>query len=57
VFPAVGVDSAGEPPYRATLALAERLGTGAVVFPGDHGGFGAPGDAFASRLHEVLAAG
>jgi hypothetical protein len=43
--------------------MAERLGTEAVSFPSDHGGFlggeygqtGQP-DAFANRLREVLAA-
>jgi pimeloyl-ACP methyl ester carboxylesterase len=46
---------------RATAALAERLGTTPVIFPGGHGGFvpaewgqgGDPG-AFAARLREVL---
>ena len=36
-------------------ALAERLGTEPVVFPGDHGGFGVQPEAFAAKLHEVLA--
>src|SRR5262249_13831176 len=54
VIPAVGEASAGQPPYRAGLALAEALGTRPEVFPGDHGGFGAAGDAFAARLEEVL---
>ena len=48
---------------RAGLAVAERLGTPPVTFPGDHGGFlggeygqtGEP-DAFAATLHEVLGA-
>ena len=47
---------------RAGLAVAERLGTPPVTFPGDHGGFlggeygqtGEP-DAFAATLHKVLA--
>ena len=55
VVPAMGEDSAGEPPNRAAIALAERLGTRAVAFPGDHGGFGAAPAAFAARLREVLA--
>jgi pimeloyl-ACP methyl ester carboxylesterase len=54
VVPAMGDASEGEPPHRAAVALAERLGTPAVVFPGDHGGFGALPEAFAARLHEVL---
>jgi pimeloyl-ACP methyl ester carboxylesterase len=54
VVPAVGERSAGEPPYRAAFALAERLGTTPAVFPGDHGGFGAVPEAFGGRLHDVL---
>jgi len=46
---------------RSAQAIAERLGTTVVTFPGDHGGFfggeygqtGEP-DAFAAKLHEVL---
>ncbi|MBO0683704.1 MAG: alpha/beta hydrolase [Candidatus Dormibacteraeota bacterium] len=51
---AVGEASEGEAPYRAAFALAERLGTQPEVFPGDHGGFGALPEAFATKLHEVL---
>ncbi|MDP9864795.1 MULTISPECIES: alpha/beta fold hydrolase [Streptosporangium] len=51
---AVGGASAGEPPYRASFAVAERLGTLPVVFPGDHGGFGAQPEEFAAKLHEVI---
>jgi hypothetical protein len=48
---------------RSAFAVAERLGTKPVIFPGDHGGFlggeygqtGQP-DAFAAKLREVLAA-
>jgi pimeloyl-ACP methyl ester carboxylesterase len=54
VVMAVGEASEGEPPYRAAFAVAERLGSTPVVFPGDHGGFGAQPEAFAARLHEVL---
>jgi hypothetical protein len=47
--------------YRAALAVAERLGTEATIFPSHHGGFlggefgyaGEP-EAFAAKLHEVL---
>jgi pimeloyl-ACP methyl ester carboxylesterase len=54
---ACGAESEGTFPYRAALAVAERLGTEAVIFPGDHGGFLEQGDpdAFAARLHAVLA--
>jgi pimeloyl-ACP methyl ester carboxylesterase len=54
VVAAVGEASEGEPPYQAGLAVAERLGTAPVTFPGDHGGFGSQPEAFAARLHEVL---
>jgi len=54
VVMAVGEASRGEPPYRAALAVAERLGTDPVVFPGDHGGFGSEPVAFAAKLHGVL---
>ncbi|MDG4786807.1 alpha/beta fold hydrolase [Micromonospora sp. WMMD1102] len=57
VRPAVGEASTGQPPYRAAVAVAERLGEPPVVFPGDHGGFGDRAEAFAARLHEVLSAG
>jgi pimeloyl-ACP methyl ester carboxylesterase len=60
---AVGAGSEGELAHRCGQALAERLGTAPVVFPGDHGGFlggeygqtGEP-EAFAATLREVLAA-
>jgi pimeloyl-ACP methyl ester carboxylesterase len=59
---AVGEDSSRMFPGRAAVAVAERLGTEPVTFPGDHGGFlggeyghaGKP-DEFAARLREVLA--
>jgi hypothetical protein len=58
----VGAESHGEIAQRGGLAIAERLGTAPVAFPGGHGGFlGAdspqPGDpeAFAARLRDVLA--
>jgi hypothetical protein len=43
-------------PYRAALAVAERLATEAVIFPSHHGGFDEQGDpdAFAATLHGVL---
>ncbi len=43
-------------PYRAALAVAERLGTEAVIFPSHHGGFTQQGDpdAFAATLRRVL---
>jgi pimeloyl-ACP methyl ester carboxylesterase len=54
---AVGDASAGQPAHRAGLAVAERLGTSAVVLPGGHGGFGTHPAAFADALHGVLRAG
>jgi pimeloyl-ACP methyl ester carboxylesterase len=56
VVMAVGEASRGEPPYRAAVAVAERLGTEPVVFPGDHGGFGSQPEAFAAKLDSVLPA-
>jgi pimeloyl-ACP methyl ester carboxylesterase len=58
---AVGAESEGELAHRGAEAVAERLGTKAVIFPSDHGGFlggeyGQTGDpeAFAAKLREVL---
>jgi pimeloyl-ACP methyl ester carboxylesterase len=57
----VGADSSQAMPGRAAVAVAGRLGTAPVTFPGGHGGFtggehGMPGDpdAFAATLREVL---
>jgi pimeloyl-ACP methyl ester carboxylesterase len=59
---AAGTESDGEMAQRGAFAAAERLGTEAVIFPSNHGGFlggeyGQTGDpdAFAARLREVLA--
>jgi pimeloyl-ACP methyl ester carboxylesterase len=51
-----GAESEGTFPSRAALAVAERLGTEAVIFPSHHGGFGQQGDpdAFAATLRRVL---
>jgi pimeloyl-ACP methyl ester carboxylesterase len=56
-----GAESEGELAHRAALAVAERLGTKAVIFPSHHGGFlggefGMQGDpdAFAATLRQVL---
>ena len=59
---AVGVGSAGQLARRGGEAVAERIGTTPVEFPGDHGGFmggeygqtGEP-EAFAAALRQVLA--
>ena len=57
-----GAESAGQMARRGAEAVAERLGTEAVIFPSGHGGFlgneyGHPGDpdGFAAKLREVLA--
>jgi len=60
---AAGAESDGELAHRGAHAVAERLGTTPVTFPGGHNGFlggeygqtGEP-EAFAVRLREVLAA-
>ncbi|MGI5164487.1 alpha/beta fold hydrolase [Spirillospora sp. CA-253888] len=52
---AAGETSKDEPPHRATLAIAERLGAEPVLLPGGHGGFGSCTDDFAARLADLLA--
>jgi pimeloyl-ACP methyl ester carboxylesterase len=54
VVVAVGEASRGELARRSTEALAERLGTRPVVFPGDHGGFMADPAGFAATIRQVL---
>jgi pimeloyl-ACP methyl ester carboxylesterase len=61
ILAAAGEDEPGTMANRGAHAVAERLGTEVVAFPGGHGGFlggeygqmGKP-DAFAARLREVL---
>jgi pimeloyl-ACP methyl ester carboxylesterase len=51
----IGAASGGLLTYRTSVALADRLGTPPVEFPGDHGGFiGQPAE-FAQILRKVLA--
>jgi len=50
----VGETSAGSLPYRAASALAERLGTTPVSFPGGHGGYNDNPAGFAEKLRQVL---
>jgi pimeloyl-ACP methyl ester carboxylesterase len=50
----VGEASAGELAHDTALALAERLGTEAVTFPGGHGGYTSHPGEFIQKLHEVL---
>ena len=54
IVAAVGDRSRGEMAHDGGLALAERLGAQAVVFPGDHGGFDSHAAEFAVKLREVL---
>jgi pimeloyl-ACP methyl ester carboxylesterase len=64
ILPAAGEDEPGTMANRGAHAVADRLGTEVVAFPGGHGGFlggeygqtGKP-DAFAAKLREVLAQG
>ena len=58
---AAGAESDGELAHRGAVAVAERLGTKPVTFPGNHAGFlggeyGQTGDpgAFAATLREVV---
>jgi pimeloyl-ACP methyl ester carboxylesterase len=51
----VGETSAGSLAYRAAVALAERLGTAPVLFPGGHGGYNDDPAGFAETLHHALA--
>jgi pimeloyl-ACP methyl ester carboxylesterase len=56
VLVGVGEDSVGQETYDTALALAERLGSEAVVFPGDHVGMATQPEAFAETLDDVLQA-
>ncbi|WP_017569827.1 alpha/beta fold hydrolase [Nocardiopsis halotolerans] len=50
----LGEENAGKPIHDMGLALALRLDTDPVAFPGDHLGFGSHPDAFADTLHRSL---
>jgi pimeloyl-ACP methyl ester carboxylesterase len=54
IIAAVGEESRGQLAHNGGLGLAKRLGTQAVVFPGDHGGFQSHAAEFAAKLREVL---
>jgi hypothetical protein len=56
VLVGIGEDSVDLVTYETAVALAERLGTEAVVFPGDHVGMATLPEEFAAKLHEVLQA-
>ena len=51
---AAGATSKGQLANRSALALADRLGTSVVEFPGDHGGFMVLPEQFGRVLHQVL---
>lgn len=54
VVAGVGASSVGQLAHRCGVALAQRLGTDPVVFPGDHSGFSSLPEAFAQALGTVL---
>jgi clorobiocin biosynthesis protein CloN7 len=51
---AAGATSKGQLANRSAMALADRLGTPVVEFPGDHGGFMAQPEQFGRVLDQVL---
>jgi clorobiocin biosynthesis protein CloN7 len=51
---AAGTTSKGQLANRTAVALARRLGTPVVEFPGDHGGFLAFPEQFGRVLDQVL---
>jgi pimeloyl-ACP methyl ester carboxylesterase len=53
----VGEASGGQMPHLAAVALAERLGTTPVGFPGDHQGFATHPGPFAETVHQALRGG
>jgi len=55
VIAAGGTTSKGQFPWRTAVALAERLGTPLVDFPGGHGGFASDAKDFAAVLRRTLA--
>jgi clorobiocin biosynthesis protein CloN7 len=55
VVVAAGSTSEGEFAHRTAVALAERLGTSPVTFPGGHGGFASDPAEFAIVLRRTLA--
>ena len=54
IVPGVGDASRGELAHEGGVALARRLGTEAVVFPGAHGGFDTNAAEFAVKLQQVF---
>jgi pimeloyl-ACP methyl ester carboxylesterase len=54
IVPAAGHTSRQTWPHHCAVALAHRLGTRTVEFPGGHSGSVSHPRAFAARLHEIL---
>jgi pimeloyl-ACP methyl ester carboxylesterase len=50
----IGEASGGQLAHRAAVALAQRLGSPPVTFPGDHGAVVSRPTEFAETLHEIL---
>jgi pimeloyl-ACP methyl ester carboxylesterase len=50
----VGATTGGQSPNRAARALADALGSAAVTFPGDHGGYQQHPATFAQRIDEAI---
>jgi pimeloyl-ACP methyl ester carboxylesterase len=55
VVVAAGTTSTGELAHRSAAALAERLGTPLIMFPGGHGGFTTDAEDFVAVLRRTLA--
>ena len=53
----IGKESAGQPIDSMGRALAEKLGTEPILFPGDHMGFDPHADTFAETLHRAFIPG
>jgi pimeloyl-ACP methyl ester carboxylesterase len=51
---AIGEESAGQPIHDMGMALAVKLGTEPVAFPGDHMGFEPHASAFAETMHRAF---
>ncbi len=49
-----GAASKGQPAHNAAAALASKLGTDLIEFPGDHQGFASHSEEFASTLDKTL---
>ncbi len=54
ILVAIGEESAGQPIESMAMALADKLGSEPIPFPGDHMGFATQADTFAETLHRSL---